>query len=121
MRLMTPTPSQTTILGYIFFVQIIIRCLHGLAKFSQNEEMRVALENTGAHRLAKASLHDNVWGIGLNACDPLAVSPASCHRHNLLGQAIECARGILRQDSPRPSGDTRPEILSPRGYAKYTV
>ena len=42
-----------------------------LAKFSQNEEMRVALENTGTRRIAEASPHDKVWGIGLIASDPL--------------------------------------------------
>ena len=35
-----------------------------LAKFSQNKEMGVALESTGAHRIAEASPHDKVWGIG---------------------------------------------------------
>ena len=38
-----------------------------LAKFSQNEEMRVALENTGTHRIAEASPHDKVWDIRLIA------------------------------------------------------
>ena len=35
-----------------------------LAKFSQNEEMRDALKTTGAHRIAEASPHEKVWGIG---------------------------------------------------------
>ena len=48
-----------------------------LAKFSQNEEMRVALENTGARRIAEASPHDKVWGIGLIASNPRAASPIS--------------------------------------------
>ena len=34
-----------------------------LAKFSQNEEMRLALAQTGHRRLAEASPHDNLWGI----------------------------------------------------------
>ena len=48
-----------------------------LTKFSQNEEMRVALENTGARRIAVASPHDKVWGIGLIASNPRAASPIS--------------------------------------------
>ena len=45
--------------------------LHGnLANFSQNEEMHLALIQTGDRRLAEASPHDNLWGIGLSACDP---------------------------------------------------
>ena len=47
--------------------------LHGnLAKFSQTEEMRLALITTGDRRLAEASPQDNLWGIGLSACDPRA-------------------------------------------------
>ena len=38
-----------------------------LAKFSQNQEMRVALQNTGNRRIVEASPDDKVWGIGLNA------------------------------------------------------
>ena len=48
-----------------------------LAKFSQNNEMRFALLQTGDRRLAEASPHDNPWGIGLSACDPRASSPDS--------------------------------------------
>lgn len=40
-----------------------------LAKFSQNEEMRFALDNTGVPRLAEVNPNDKVWGIGLSACD----------------------------------------------------
>ena len=50
--------------------------LHGnLAKFSQNEEMRLALIQTGDHRLAEASPHDTLWGIGLSARAPLPLTP----------------------------------------------
>ena len=35
-----------------------------LAKFSQNENLRLALLHTGEHRLAEASPYDNIWGIG---------------------------------------------------------
>ena len=45
--------------------------LHGnLAKISQNEEMHLALIQIGDRRLAEASPHDKLWGIGLSACDP---------------------------------------------------
>ena len=40
-----------------------------LAKFSQNDEMRLALIHTGQRRLAEAIPHDKLWGIGLSACD----------------------------------------------------
>ena len=52
--------------------------LHGnLAKLSQNEEMRLALFQTGNRRLAEASPHDNLWGIGraLVTRAPLLLTP----------------------------------------------
>ena len=41
-----------------------------LAKFFQNEKMRLALVLTGQRRIPEASPHDKLWGIGLSACDP---------------------------------------------------
>ena len=84
--------------------------LHGnLAKFPQNEEMRLALVQTGDRRLAEASPHDTLWGIGLSARDPRASSPDSWCGQNLLGQALENARGILRRDIPVPLSNPTPE------------
>ena len=84
--------------------------LHGnLAKFSQNEEMRLALIQTGDHRLAEASPHDTLWGIGLSARDPRASSTDSWCGQNLLGQALENAREILRRDIPAPLSNPTPE------------
>ena len=60
--------------------------------------MRIALENTGARRVAEASPHDQVWGIGLTASDPRAAFPTSWCGPNLLGQALERTREILRQN-----------------------
>ena len=84
--------------------------LHGnLAKFSQNEEMRLALIQTGDHRLAEASPDDTLWRIGLRARDPRASSPDSWCGQNLLGQALENAREILRRDIPAPLSNPTPE------------
>ena len=84
--------------------------LHGnLAKFSQNEEMRLALIQTGDRRLAEASPHDTLWVINLSARDPRASSPDSWCGQNLLGQALENAREILRRDIPAPLSNPTPE------------
>ena len=84
--------------------------LHGnLAKFSQNEDMHLALIQTGDRRLAEASPHDTLWGIGLSAHDPRASSPDSWCGQNLLGQALENAREILRRDIPVPPPNPTPE------------
>ena len=69
------------------------------ANFSQNEEMQLALVHTGNRRLAKASPHDALWGIGLSARDPRASSPDFWCGQNLLGQALEHARELLRRDT----------------------
>ena len=63
-----------------------------LAKFSQNDEMRLALMHTGQRRLAEASPHDKLWGIGLSACDYRTSSPSTWRGSNLLGQALEHVR-----------------------------
>ena len=61
--------------------------------------MCVALDYTGARRIAEASPHNKVWGIGLTAFDPRAASPTSWCGPNLLGQALERTREILFQNS----------------------
>ena len=88
--------------------------LHGnLAIFFQNEEMHLALTQTGDRRLAEASPHDNLWGIGLSACDPRASSPDSWCGQNLLGQTLEHAREILRRDITAPLSNPAPETRFP--------
>ena len=73
---------------------IVLQC--NLAKFSQNDEMRLVLLHTGRRRLADASPHDTLWGIGLSACDYRASSPSTWRGSNLLGQALEHVRETLR-------------------------
>ena len=96
--------------------------LHGnLAKFSQNEEMHLALIQTGDRHLAEASPHNNPWGIGLSACNPRASSPDSWCCQNLLGQALEYAREILRRDITAPLFNPAPETPVPRDDTGDTV
>ena len=52
--------------------------LHGnLAKFSQNEEVHLARIQTGDRRLAEASPHNKLWGIGPSACDPKSTNAST--------------------------------------------
>ena len=96
--------------------------LHGnLAKFSQNEEMHLAFIQTGDRRLAEASPHDNLWGIGLSACDSCAFSPDSWCGQNLLGQALEHARELVRRDITAPLSNPAPETPVPRDDTSDTV
>ena len=66
-----------------------------LARFSQNEEMRLALVQYAQRRLAEASPHDKLWIIGLSGCNYRASSPYTWHRSNLPGQALEHVQDIL--------------------------
>ena len=91
-----------------------------LANFFQYEEMRLALTRIGDRRLAEPSLHDNLWGIGLSACDPCASSTDSRCGH-LLGPALEHAREILRQDTTAPLCTPAPETPVSRDDTDDTV
>ena len=96
--------------------------LHGnLAKFSKNEEMRLALIQNGDRRLVEASPQDNLWGIGLSACDPRASSPDSWWGQNLLGRALKHAREILHRDITAPLYNPAPETPVPRDDIDDTV
>ena len=96
--------------------------LHGnLAKFSQNEEMYLALVQTGDRRLAEASPHDNLWGIGLSACDPRASSPDSWCGQNLLRQPLEHALDIFRLDITAPLSNPATKTPVPRDDTRDTV
>ena len=83
--------------------------------------MRLALNRTGDRRLAEASPHDNLWGIGLSACDPRASSSDSWYGQNLLGQALEQAREVLRRDTTAPLRNPAPETPVPRDDTGATV
>ena len=92
-----------------------------LANFFQNEEMHLALIQTGDRRLAEASPHGNLWGVGLSACDPRASSPDSWCGQSLLGQALEHVRKILRRDTSAPLSNPAPETPVPRDDIGDTV
>ena len=95
---------------------------HGnLAKVSQNEEMQLALIRTGHRYLAEASPHDNLWGIGLSARDPRASCPDSCCGQNLLGQALEHVRQILRRNTTTLPSHPTPGTVAPRDDTGDTV
>ena len=57
--------------------------------------MRTALLNTGNRRLAQASPHNDVWGIGLRASDRAASSPAAWRSQNPLDSVLERVRAMM--------------------------
>lgn len=61
-------------------------------KFSQNEDLRDALLDTGNAILAECAVKDKVWGIGLSMTDPKRLDPALWRGQNLLGFALMMVR-----------------------------
>jgi ribA/ribD-fused uncharacterized protein len=58
------------------------------AKFSQNDDLKECLFDTGNKVLVEASPNDRIWGIGLEQSSPDAENPARWRGLNLLGFAL---------------------------------
>ena len=66
-----------------------------LAKFSQNEELKEKLLETGNATLAEAAVRDKIWGIGLSMNDMNRFDRTKWKGQNLLGYALMIVRGKL--------------------------
>jgi ribA/ribD-fused uncharacterized protein len=67
-----------------------------VAKFSQHQQLRDFLADTGSQVLVEAAARDAVWGIGLSVDDERARSPERWPGLNLLGFALMEVRHQLR-------------------------
>lgn len=67
-------------------------------KFTQNEELREILLDTGNAKLYEASPYDKIWGIGLSKRDALK-TPKKYYARNLLGKCLMKLREELREES----------------------
>ena len=68
-----------------------------LAKFSQNEELKQQLLETGDATLAECAVRDRIWGIGLSMTDPNRSDKANWKGQNLLGYALMMVRDKLKR------------------------
>ena len=66
-----------------------------LAKFSQNNDLKEFILNTGSRVLVEASPVDKIWGIGLSADDKDIENPLMWQGLNLLGFALMEVRDEL--------------------------
>ena len=66
-----------------------------LAKFSQNEELKKILINTGDKILGEASPHNRFWGIGLALTAKEALDKSKWTGKNVLGQLLMEVRKIV--------------------------
>lgn len=57
-------------------------------KFSQNDDLKNILMNTGNTKMAEASPYDKIWGIGLSASDAKKIQPEKWPGLNLLGNVL---------------------------------
>lgn len=70
-----------------------------LAKFSQKNELREFLINTGKRVLVEVSPVDKIWGIGLAHDNPASENPNTWRGLNLLGFALMEVRDQLTKQS----------------------
>lgn len=71
--------------------------LNGLyAKFTQNEELKKKLLDTGDNLLAECAVKDRIWGIGLSMTDSNRLQPDRWRGQNLLGRALMEVRFRIR-------------------------
>lgn len=68
-----------------------------LAKYSQFENYRKILLETGDKELVEVNGKDRVWGIGLYANDPRILDPKQWQGQNLLGKVLMKVREELRK------------------------
>jgi ribA/ribD-fused uncharacterized protein len=69
-----------------------------LAKFSQNEEFKKALIETGDRTIVEASPHDKLWGIGLAADDLRSRDMKTWRGKNWLGDVLMYVREDIKGD-----------------------
>ncbi len=65
-------------------------------KFSQNEDLKDFLINTGDRVLVEASPRDRIWGIGMAQSNEKAMNPNLWRGQNLLGYVLMEVRDQLR-------------------------
>lgn len=63
-----------------------------LAKFFQNESLKVQLKETRGAILAECAVRDQIWGIGLSMKDPKRLDINQWRGQNLLGYALMMVR-----------------------------
>lgn len=70
-----------------------------LAKFTQHQDLKLELLQTGDMILAEASPSDLRWGIGLSASNPKAKNRSLWRGSNWLGEILMRVRQKIRQET----------------------
>lgn len=69
------------------------------AKFTQIQEFKDALLNTGNRTLVEASPYDKIWGIGMMVGDKGINEEKNWRGKNLLGKAITEVRELIKSEN----------------------
>lgn len=69
-----------------------------LAKFSQNEELKLKLLNTRDAILAECAVKDLIWGTGMSMKDPARFDRSGWKGQNLLGYTLMMVRERLQRE-----------------------
>lgn len=73
-----------------------------LAKFSQNEDLKGKLKETGNKIIAKCEAGDDVWGTGLSMDDPDCQNIHVWKGQNQLGYTLMMVRERVKEDGNKP-------------------
>ena len=68
-----------------------------LAKFAQNDELRIRLLNTGTAVLAECAVTNKIWGIGLSIDDDRRFLIDQWQGSNMLGFSLMQVRNVLQE------------------------
>lgn len=68
-----------------------------MAKFTQDEELKQILLDTGDRTLVEASPYDKIWGIGLHETDPYCLNRATWKGKNWLGEVLTQVKNDIRK------------------------
>ena len=72
-----------------------------ILKFSQNEDLKKFLIETGDKILVEASPYDKIWGIGLDQNNPDSSNPLKWNGINLLGFSLMQVRDIIKKNEEK--------------------
>ena len=70
-----------------------------IAKFTQNDEYKQILIESGDRTIVEASEYDKIWGIGLSENDKRCENPCLWQGENLLGIALMRVRETIKKSS----------------------
>ena len=70
------------------------------AKFTQHDDMKTKLVETGSAVLCEANPSDKIWGVGLSAHDPDVHYPERWKGRNLLGEILMEVRVAIGGEKP---------------------